>query len=89
MKHCNGDKYGSYSSLVDAELECSSDSGCKAVYVNSCKAEPGKVYLCPSQSVYETSSSSCIYQKPGNVYYFVLSKSKSIILDLNWDVQIQ
>ena len=62
LKHCTNHKYGSYQSLIEAEDECTNDGNCQGVYDPSCDAA-GEFYLCYVGYSYETSSSSCVYDK--------------------------
>ena len=62
-KHCFYDKYGSYSSLVEAKHACTRDSNCGFVYDNSCDESQNDIYLCPKGINLDSSSSSCIYQE--------------------------
>ena len=67
-KHCSGDHYGSYNSVDDAKAACSVDSNCQSVYHSGCSTS-GTVFLCLIGSSYSTSTSSCIYEKEGILYY--------------------
>jgi hypothetical protein len=65
-KHCWGQKYGSYNTVADAKVACSSDAACTGVYDNGCNAEAGTIYLCGAvPNGYSTSGSSCVYKKQG------------------------
>ena len=69
-KGCAYYEYGNYSSLESAISECDTDSKCWGVFDAGCD---GRVFsLCPLEGVTYSSSSSCIYFKPGNKFTIIL-----------------
>merc|ERR1719367_2437229 len=62
LKHCNQDKYGTFSTLSAAQSACSADSNCKGVYDPGCN-DQGSFFLCPMSATYSASSASCVYEK--------------------------
>ena len=65
-KHCYEDRYGSFSTIQSAKDACSNDPNCQGVYDQGCDSDANDIYLCPTSATYETSSSSCIFQKNEN-----------------------
>ena len=68
LKQCYGDRYGRYATIEAGQNACAIDINCQGVYDWGCNARPN-IYLCPKTAAYQTSSSSCIYQK-GKFDYF-------------------
>ena len=61
---CYDESYGSYDSLAEAKLACSSDSRCTGVYDQGCDSESGDIFLCPMQPpFFNSSTKSCMYVK--------------------------
>jgi len=63
-KHCEDDKYGSYSTLGQAHFACEADNNCDGIYDNACNGPP--YHLCPLGADWKDSlfGLSCIYEKP-------------------------
>ena len=70
LKHCSSEKYGVYTTISAAQNACSADSNCKGVYDQGCDAGANDIYLCPVTATYQTSGSSCIYEKLGKIKIF-------------------
>ena len=62
-KYCT-DPYNRYSTVANAKEACDSDSMCRAVYDPGCYEKDTR--LCPVNTNYVDSPSSCIYVKGKN-----------------------
>ena len=62
LKFCDT-TYGSYDTLDEASFACASDEKCEKIYDRSCDGAPYN--LCEWNTTEYTSSSSCLYKKPG------------------------
>ena len=78
--HCSNVKYGQYDTLSEGIDECDSDSGCEGVYVQNCNARQsdGRVHLCPTDTTYSTSSSSCVHKKRKIYFTFKLGTQHNV-----------
>ena len=65
LTHCDGDKYGRYETILEAKQACVKDSNCGAIYDNSCDNQDFS--LCRLGYTEKSSSSSCLYIKPGGI----------------------
>ena len=55
--------YGRYETLSEAQLACTSDAKCAAVYDSDC-TNNGPFTLCPIGDRLQTAVDSCVYVKP-------------------------
>ena len=76
-KHCYGVRYGRYATIEAAQNACTIDINCQGVYDFDCDAGAYDIYLCPKTAAYQTSSSSCIYQK--GKFDYLLSQNTILI----------
>ena len=83
-QECSDATYGSYDTVDEAKIACSSIDHCKGVYDVTCNGED-PIYLCPRGSEFEESDwESCVYQRgmltsiKVPIFILVLSKTKSI-----------
>ncbi len=61
-KHCSDDQYGTFKTLNDARMACTSDKTCSMVYDDVCDNDV--FYLCPIGSAQKASTiGSCLYIK--------------------------
>ena len=65
LTHCAQDDYGSYTHVEAATYACTRDSDCAAIYDDYCDNQGFS--LCPLGYTEKSSSSSCLYIKPGTV----------------------
>lgn len=80
--YCRG-KYAQYPTIEEAQVACSSDTNCVAVYDQRCD---GKDFtLCPKKDFFLKSSSSCIYEKTitGEIVYSISSTVRMLEICLN------
>ena len=66
LKHCNTNKYGSYTTLNLAKLACLSDANCRGVYDTGCN-DKDEYTLCDGSRGFDKSGSSCVYEKWSNL----------------------
>jgi len=67
LTHCTNHKYGEFSNVEEAKNSCIRDANCKGVYDYQCDESIDDVYLCMVGYDYETSQSSCVYDKSSYV----------------------
>ena len=62
-KHCDKDKYSHFTTVAEAQKNCTQDPKCGKVYDNGC--HQNDLFLCPVGSLEGKSGSSCLWVKPG------------------------